>query len=90
MIEPGGAPAEGAVVVSSAGGQAVTGQDGRYRLEVLLPVDSESVEITAVGASGAIHWRRRGRSRSSCQWTTRGDTFNGTLPYCSSVFVIDN
>jgi hypothetical protein len=48
VLEPSGAPAAGAVVVSSAGGKAVTGFDGRYRLEVQVPVDAESLQITAV------------------------------------------
>src|SRR5262245_38675405 len=34
VLEPDGAPAVGAVVVTSAGGQAVTDADGAYRLEV--------------------------------------------------------
>jgi hypothetical protein len=50
--DPTGAPAEGAVVVSSAGGKAVTDWHGAYRLDVQVPVDAESVEITAVGRAG--------------------------------------
>jgi hypothetical protein len=46
VVSPDGAPVEGAVVVSSAGGQAVTDRDGRYRLEVGVPLDARSLEIT--------------------------------------------
>ena len=51
VYDPSGAPAEGAVVVSSAGGQAVTDWNGTYRLEARVPVEAESVQITAVGRS---------------------------------------
>ncbi len=49
VFEPDGAPAEGAVVVSSAGGQAVADWHGCYRLEARVPIDAESLRITAVG-----------------------------------------
>jgi hypothetical protein len=49
---PDGTPAEGAVVVSSAGGQAVTDAGGRFRLEVRSFLGAESVQITAVGRAG--------------------------------------
>jgi len=49
--EADGTPAEGAIVVSSAGGQAVTGAEGSFRLEVRVPSDSESIQLTAVGRS---------------------------------------
>ena len=49
--EPDGTPAEGAIVVSSAGGKAVTGAEGSFRLEVRVPSDSESIQLTAVGRS---------------------------------------
>ena len=52
VYDPSGAPAEGAVVVSSAGGQAVADRSGAYRLEALVPVEAESVQITAVGRAG--------------------------------------
>jgi len=52
VLEPDGAPAEGAVVVSSAGGKAVTDQAGNFRLEVGVPLDAESVQLTAVGRGG--------------------------------------
>jgi hypothetical protein len=52
VYDPSGAPAEGAVVVSSAGGQAVTGRNGTYRLEARVPDGAGSVQITAVGRAG--------------------------------------
>ncbi len=52
VFEPSGAPAEGAVVVSSAGGQAVTDRNGRYRLEARVPIDAQRVQITAAGRAG--------------------------------------
>src|SRR5262245_7315348 len=51
VLAPDGGPEEGAVIVSSAGGGAVTDRNGRYRLEVDVPLEAESVEITAVGAA---------------------------------------
>ncbi len=45
---PDGSPAAGAVVVTSAGGQAITSADGSFTLEVELPLDFESLEVTAV------------------------------------------
>jgi len=53
VLAPDGAPAQGAVVVSSEGGHAVTDAAGRYRLEVALPHDVERVRITACGPAGA-------------------------------------
>src|SRR5262245_1580839 len=49
-----GARAAGAVVVTGAGGNAVTKEDGSYRLEVAAPIDAESVQVTAVGAGGSL------------------------------------
>ena len=55
VSNPDGSPAEGAVVVSSAGGKAVTDSSGWYRLETDVPVDAASVQVTAVGsAHGAL------------------------------------
>ena len=45
---PDGSPAVGAVVVTSAGGQAVTGAAGGFALTVEVPLDAESLEVTAV------------------------------------------
>ncbi len=52
VVEPEGAPAIGALVVSSAGGEAVADHGGRYRLEVAVPRDARSVELFAVSAVG--------------------------------------
>jgi hypothetical protein len=52
VVAADGAPVEGAIVVSSAGGQAVTDRGGRYRLEVGAPLDARSLEVTAAGADG--------------------------------------
>ena len=52
VLAPGGSPAEGAVVVSSAGGRAVTDVAGNYRLVVEVPFDAASVQVTAVGRTG--------------------------------------
>ncbi len=49
VIEPDGAPAVGAVVVTSAGGKAVADRDGSFRLETAVPIGAESVQVTAVG-----------------------------------------
>jgi hypothetical protein len=55
VVDPSGAPARGAVVVSSAGGRAIADRNGSYRLEVDVPADARSVQVTAVGgASGAL------------------------------------
>ncbi|MSR64037.1 MAG: hypothetical protein EXS08_16565 [Planctomycetes bacterium] len=48
-----GNPAEGAVVVSSAGGQAITDVAGNYRLELDVPLEAESVQVTAIGRAAA-------------------------------------
>ena len=53
VLAPCGAPAEGAVVVSSAGGQAVTDADGKYRLEVQLAPDANSLQVSAAASAGA-------------------------------------
>src|SRR5262245_22086803 len=52
VLTSDGSPAEGAVVVSSAGGKAITDAAGRYRLEVDVPLEATSVEVTAVGSAG--------------------------------------
>src|SRR5512145_2258925 len=49
---PDDSPASGAVVVSSAGGEVVTGADGAFTLAVELPLDAESLEVTAVAGAG--------------------------------------
>jgi hypothetical protein len=52
VLDPEGAPAQGALVVSSAGGRALVDASGRYRLELWLPRAAREVQVTAVGASG--------------------------------------
>jgi len=52
VLAPGGTPAEGAVVVSSAGGQAVADAAGGFHLEVEVPFDATNVRVTAVGKAG--------------------------------------
>ena len=52
VVAPGGTFAEGAVVVSSAGGQVVTDADGSFRLEADVPIEAKSVQLTAVGRTG--------------------------------------
>ena len=52
VLEPDGRPAEGAVVVSSAGGLAVTDASGHYVLDVGAPLGAESLRITAAGPAG--------------------------------------
>src|SRR5262245_42638031 len=52
VFDSDGAPAEGAVVVSSAGGRAVVDRHGRYRLESTAPIDARSVQITVIGSGG--------------------------------------
>ena len=53
-LTPRGTPARGALVTTSAGGEAVAQENGSFELSVELPLAAESVEVTAVrGASGA-------------------------------------
>ena len=49
VFDSNGAPAPGVSVASSAGGHAITDRNGKYRLEVAVPVEAHSVEITAIG-----------------------------------------
>src|SRR5262245_1595322 len=53
VLDTDGAPAHGALVVSSAGGRAVVDASGHYRLELLVPADARELQVTAVGARGA-------------------------------------
>ena len=53
VSNPDGSPAEGVVVVSSAGGRAITNAGGGYRLEADVPVDAECVQVTAVGGAAS-------------------------------------
>ena len=52
VLTPGGSPIEGAVVVSSAGGKAVTDAAGKYALQVDVSPDAKSVQVTAMGRTG--------------------------------------
>ncbi len=52
VLGPDGSPAEGAVVMSNAGGKAVTDVAGNYRLEVEVPLEATSVQVTASGGVG--------------------------------------
>jgi hypothetical protein len=52
VANPGGSPAAGAVVVTSAGGKTVTDASGSYRFEVQVPADARSIQISAVGGTG--------------------------------------
>ena len=51
VCDADGTPVTGAVVVSSAGGSAVSGSSGRFRLEAACPW-GVSVEVTAVSTAG--------------------------------------
>jgi len=48
VVMPDGSPAAGVVVVTSAGGDTITGADGSFTLEVELPIDALSLEVTAI------------------------------------------
>jgi len=52
VLAPGGAPAEGALVVTGAGGRALTDPSGFYHLEIALPRGAELVRVTAVSQGG--------------------------------------
>src|SRR6185503_6290703 len=54
VLMPDGSAAEGAVVVTSAGDEAVVGADGIFTLEVTLPLTAESLEVTAVLEDGRL------------------------------------
>jgi trimeric autotransporter adhesin len=49
---PDGSPGAGAVVVSSAGGQAVAGLDGSFRLALALASGADELRVTAVRTVG--------------------------------------
>ena len=51
VFAPDGSPVSGAIVVSSAGGKALTGSDGSFELQVRVATRAESVQVTAVGGS---------------------------------------
>jgi len=47
-----GSPAEGVLVFSDAGGRAVVDADGLFRLEVRVPLETTSLQVTAMGPGG--------------------------------------
>lgn len=53
---PDGTPIENAVIVSSAGGNAVSAPDGSFTLAVDVPEESESLGITAVATIGGVNY----------------------------------
>ena len=53
VVDLDGSPAAGAVVVTSAGGRAVVAEDGRFRIEVEVPGEAGSLQVTAVGAGAS-------------------------------------
>lgn len=55
-LGPHGAPAEGALVVTSAGGRAVAGVDGTFRLALELPAEARALDVTVALSAGAIPW----------------------------------
>ena len=73
VLDPDGAPAEGAVVVSSAGGKAVADWTGHYRLEVRVPFLAESVQVTAVGRGGTNRLASQSIALSAVPGPTRVD-----------------
>jgi hypothetical protein len=52
VVDSAGAPVERALVLSSAGGRASSDRTGSYRLEVSVPCDARSVQVTAAGGPG--------------------------------------
>ena len=52
VLEQDGRAAVGAMVVASAGGEAVTDASGHYVLDLDVPMDAESLEVTAAGRRG--------------------------------------
>jgi hypothetical protein len=52
VVDASGAPAAGAVVVSSAGGKAIADRNGGYRLSLDVAPDANRVHVTAAGGDG--------------------------------------
>jgi hypothetical protein len=48
VLTPEGAPALGASITTSGGGQALSDGDGHYRLTVLVPAHATAIEVTAI------------------------------------------
>src|SRR5262245_41941522 len=54
VLDADGAPREGAMVTSSAGGRTLTDARGEFQLEVAVPLDASSVQVTAVAGGGSL------------------------------------
>ncbi|HEX6883650.1 MAG TPA: HYR domain-containing protein [Planctomycetota bacterium] len=54
VVDGVGAPVAGAVVVSNAGGRAVTDAAGRYDLELQVAPATTSLQVTAASAQGSV------------------------------------
>lgn len=74
---PGGTPAVGAVVVSTAGGQAITDEHGEYRLETRVAREAKRLQVTAVGGTG-------GKLVASTQVTLTGVAASARFRRCNS------
>src|SRR5262245_36393918 len=74
VVDPDGVPRAGAVVVTSAGGQALTDARGDYRLEVEVPLDAESVQVTASGRTASGSLVASARVAITASRTTRAGT----------------
>jgi hypothetical protein len=83
VLDPHGAPTEGAVVICSAGGQAATDRSGKYRLEVNVSVEALELRVTAVGAGGVAANRIAKWDGSS--WSPLGSGTNDEV-LASTVF----
>ena len=76
VLGPDGAPASGAVVVTSAGGQVVTDAQGSFCLEVDVSAAAQSVRVTAVTGSGTGSLAGSAQVGGLARW---GTTSAGTL-----------
>jgi hypothetical protein len=61
VVDASAIPSARAVVVTSAGGQAITADDGSFQLQVGIPAGATSVRVTAIASAG------RGTSTASLQ-----------------------
>ena len=73
VLEPDGRAAEGAVVVTSAGGQALTDARGGFVLDVEVPLDAESLQITVAGRAGTNLLASRNLALSTTNGRTQVD-----------------
>jgi hypothetical protein len=79
VLLPDGEPAGRAVVVSSAGGECVTAADGSFELEVEVPLEAKSVQVTAVAAAHAGAGKLVASTRVSVLAAPLGTTSVGSL-----------